>query len=133
MHSSAESPIFIVGLSRGGTSLLSRMLDSHSNIAILPETWWYAVLDRLGCLEQFNNPWQTSLFFNEVWENLRTYRDPAARIVAPEAPRAPRYVGPTAPVLENLGQADAKNRQAKLLGENTPGHATWVRQIQYPV
>jgi len=130
MRSSADSPIFIVGLSRGGTSLLSRMLDSHSNIAILPETWWYAVLDRLGCLEQFNNPWQTSLFFNEVWENLRTYRDPAARIVATEAARQPRYVGPTAPVLEKLGQAYAKERQAKLWGEKTPGHALWLPQIR---
>ena len=127
---STDSPIFIVGLSRGGTSLLSRMLDAHSNIAILPETWWYVVLDRLGCIDQFENPWQSSLFFNEVWENLRSYRDPAARVVAAEASKHPRYVGPTARVLENLGQAYASERCAKIWGEKTPGHALWLPQIR---
>jgi O-antigen/teichoic acid export membrane protein len=106
------------------------MLDAHSNIAIFPETWWYVVLDRLGCLEEFKNPWQTSLFFNEVWENVRSYRDPAAQIIAAEASRQPRYVGPTAPVLEKLGQAYARERHAKIWGEKTPGHALWLPQIR---
>ncbi len=127
---SSDSPIFIVGLSRGGTSLLSRMLDAHSNIAILPETWWYVVLDRLGCLEEFTDPWQTSLFFNEVWENLKSYHDPAARVLAAEAAKQPRYVGPTAHVLENLGQAYARERRAEIWGEKTPGHALWLPQIR---
>jgi O-antigen/teichoic acid export membrane protein len=130
MTFSTDSPIFIVGLSRGGTSLLSRMLDAHSNIAILPETWWYVVLDRLGCIEEFTDPWQTSLFFNEVWENLKSYRDPAARVVAGEASKLPRYVGPTARVLETLGQAYASERHAKIWGEKTPGHALWLPEIR---
>ena len=128
--SSEDSPIFIVGPSRSGTSLLSSMLDAHSNIAIFPETWWYVVLDRLGCLEQFKNPWQTSLFLNEVWENLRSYRDPAARVVAAEASKQPRYVGPTVRILEKLGRAYANERQAKIWGEKTPGHALWLPQIR---
>ena len=128
--SSADSPIFIVGTSRSGTSLLSRMLDAHSEIAILPETWCYVVLDRLGCLADFTNPWQTSLFFNEVWRNVKPFRDPAARIVAGEASKQPRYVGPTVRVLENLGRAYAEERQAKIWGEKTPGHALWLPQIR---
>jgi O-antigen/teichoic acid export membrane protein len=128
--SSSDSPIFIVGLSRGGTSLLSRMLDAHSNIAILPETWWYVVLDRLGCIEEFTDPWQTSLFFNEVWENLKSYRDPAARVVAGEASKQPRFVGPTVRVLEGLGQAYASERHASIWGEKTPGHALWLPEIR---
>jgi O-antigen/teichoic acid export membrane protein len=127
---STDSPIFIVGMSRSGTTLLSRMLDAHPDIAILPETWWYVVLDRLGCLEEFSNRWQTSLFFNEVWQNLKSYRDPAARIVASEASRHPRYVGPTVRVLERLGQAYADERHARIWGEKTPGHALWLPQIR---
>lgn len=127
---SADSPIFVVGMSRSGTTLLSRMLDAHSEIAILPETWWYVVLDRLGCLEEFRNPWQTSLFFHEVWRNLKSYRDPAACVVAREAAKEPRYVGPTAPILERIGKAYAKERQAKIWGEKTPGHALWLPQIR---
>ncbi len=129
-QSSTDSPVFIVGLSRAGTSLLSRMLDAHSGIAILPETWWYVVLDRLGCIREFTNPWQTSLFFNEVWENLKSYRDPAARVVADEASKQPGYVGPTARVLEKLGQAYARRRNAKIWGEKTPGHALWLPEIR---
>ncbi len=128
--SSTDSPVFIVGMSRSGTTLLSRMLDAHSGIAILPETWWYVVLDRLGCLAEFTDPWQASLFFNEVWENLKSYKDPAARVVANEASKWPRYVGPTAPVLEKLGQAYANARNAKIWGEKTPGHALWLPQIR---
>lgn len=117
-------------MSRSGTTLLSRMLDAHSEIAILPETWWYVVLDRLGCLEEFTDPWQASLFFNEVWNNLKSYRDPAARIVANEASKQPRYVGPTVRVLEKLGQAYAKERHARIWGEKTPSHALWLPQIR---
>jgi hypothetical protein len=128
--SSADSPVFIVGLSRAGTTLLSRMLDAHSEIAIFPETWMYVVLDRLGCLKEFRNPWQTALFFDEVWKNLISYRDPAARVVALEAARETGYLGPSARLLEQLGRAYARERNAKIWGEKTPGHALWLPQIR---
>ena len=128
--SSADSPIFIVGMSRSGTTLLSRMLDAHSEIAILPETWLYVALDRLGCIEKFSNPWQTSLFLNEIWRNLKTYPDPAAQVVAREASKEPRYVGPTAQLLERFGRAYANERHARIWGEKTPGHALWLPQIR---
>lgn len=126
---STDSPLFIVGMSRSGTTLLSRMLDEHSQIAILPETWMYVVLDRLGCLKQFSDPWQAPLFFNEVWQNLRYYRDPAAQVLAREASRSGRYEGPTAPILERFGRAYAKERNAKIWGEKTPAHALWLPHI----
>jgi len=127
---SADSPVFIVGMSRAGTTLLSRMVDAHSDIAIFPETWMYVVLDRLGCLEEFRSPWQSALFFNEVWENLTRYRDPAARVVAREAARGAGYLGPSARLLEQLGRAYARERNAKIWGEKTPGHALWLPQIR---
>ncbi len=127
---SNDSPVFIVGMSRSGTTLLSRMLDAHSQIAILPETWMYVVLDRLGCVEQFSHCSQASLFFNEVWQNLKGYRDPAASVLACEASKQVGYVGPTARVLERLGRAYAKERNARIWGEKTPAHALWLPQIR---
>lgn len=106
------------------------MLDAHSQIAILPETWCYSVLDRLGCIKQFTNPWQTSLFLNEVWKNLKSYRDPAAQVVANEASKQPRYLGATARLLEQIGQAYAHERHAKIWGEKTPAHALWLPEIR---
>jgi O-antigen/teichoic acid export membrane protein len=106
------------------------MLDAHSDIAIFPETWWYVVLDRLGCMEEFEHPWQYELFLHEVWNNLKSYRDPAAKVVADEGFRQSRYMGPTVPVLERLGQAYARERKARIWGEKTPGHALWLPQIR---
>ena len=127
--SSIDCPIFIVGLGRSGTTLLSRILDAHSDVAIFPETWWYVVLDRLGCIDQFTAAWQYRLFLHEVWNNLKSYKDPAARIVAWEASRHPNYTGPAVRVLERLGQAYARERNARIWGEKTPGHALWLPQI----
>src|SRR5579863_7571081 len=128
--SSNDSPIFIVGMSRSGTTLLSRMLDAHSQIAIFPETWMYVVLDRLGCLEEITDSWQAALFFNEVWQNLKGYRDPGASVLARFASKELGYLGPTAKVLERLGRAYAKERNARIWGEKTPAHALWLPQIR---
>ena len=127
---SSDSPVFIVGMSRSGTTLLSRMLDEHSQIAILPETWMYVVLDRLGCLKEFSDSWQAPLFFNEVWQNLRQNRDLAAQVLAREASRAGRYRGSTALILERFGRAYARERNAKIWGEKTPAHALWLPHIR---
>lgn len=90
----------------------------------------YVVLDRMGGLEQISNSWQASLFFNEIWQNLKGYRDPAASVLAREASKNIGYVGPTAALIEQLGRAYAKERNARLWGEKTPGHALWLPQIR---
>ena len=50
VHGSTEpcqSPIFIVGTHRSGTSLLRRVLDSHRNIACPPESFWLTHYTRI--------------------------------------------------------------------------------------
>ncbi len=126
----ASSPILIVGPSRSGTTLLSRMLDAHSALAILPETWCYVVLDRLGCFEEFRNRWQYILFLNRVWRSLCEYNDPAAGVWAQEAAKQPDYVGPTRPILESFGRAYAASRGAERWGEKTPGHLLWLPELR---
>jgi O-antigen/teichoic acid export membrane protein len=107
------------------------MLDANSEIAVFPETWCYVILDRLGCLRSFDDPWQYRLFLNHVWDNLRLYNDPAASVWAEEAAKRPSYVGPTAPVLESLGRAYAKAKNARIWGEKTPGHVLWLPHMQH--
>jgi O-antigen/teichoic acid export membrane protein len=127
----SSAPFFIVGLGRAGTTLLSRMLDANSDIAVFPETWCYVVLDRLGCLRSFEDPWQYRLFVNQIWDNLRSYNDPAARAWAEEAARRPTYVGPTAPILESFGRMYAEAKGARIWGEKTPGHVLWLPHIHH--
>jgi O-antigen/teichoic acid export membrane protein len=126
---SPAEPFFIVGLGRSGSTLLSRMLDANSAIAVFPETWCYVILDRLGCLQNFNDPLEYQLFLNQVWDNLRFYNDPAARVWAQEAAKQPAYVGPTANVLDAFGRAYAEDKGARMWGEKTPGHVLWLPQI----
>ena len=90
----------------------------------------YVILDRFGCLEQISNPWQSKLFFNEVWKNLKSYRDPAGHILAREASRWAGYVGPTFRILEEFGRTYARERGASIWGEKTPAHALWLPQIR---
>jgi len=124
-------PLFIVGPSRSGTTLLARMLDAHSSLAIFPETWCYVVLDRLGCFEEFSNRWQYILFLNQVWDALRLYKDDAAaRVLGEEAAKSPVYSGPIRPVLQSIGEAYATARGAARWGEKTPGHVLWLPQIR---
>jgi O-antigen/teichoic acid export membrane protein len=127
----SDSPIFIVGPSRSGTTLLARMLDAHSSLAIFPETWCYVVLDRLGCFVEFTNRWQYILFLNQIWDSLRQYSDPAARVLAEEAAKRPSYSGPVRPILDTFGRAYAEARGAERWGEKTPGHVLWLSQIQH--
>jgi hypothetical protein len=123
-------PLFIVGPSRSGTTLFAKMLDAHSALAIFPETWCYVELDLLGCLQEFTDQWQYVLFLNRMWKHLHEENDPAARIVAEEGAKRPRYVGPTAPILESIGQAYAKARHARVWGEKTPSHILWLHEIR---
>lgn len=123
-------PLFIVGLGRSGSTLVSRMVDAHPEVAIFPETHMFGLLDFLRALESFRDDWQYVLFLNEVWTNLSSYPDPAASIWASHAIAQPSYTGPTRNVLEALGSAYASVRKASIWGEKTPGHALWLADIQ---
>ncbi|HEX4487997.1 MAG TPA: sulfotransferase [Terriglobales bacterium] len=123
-------PIFILGLSRSGTTLLSRILDVHSRIAILPETWCFSTLDFAGCLEEFSHDWQYMGFINRMWDYMSGYEDVAARVVSEFAAKLPRYSGPTRPILDALGKAYAKERGRDIWGEKTPAHVLVLPQIQ---
>jgi hypothetical protein len=49
VHGVSESPIFVVGPSRSGTTLLRRILNGHSAVSIAPETHYFDDLrPRLG-------------------------------------------------------------------------------------
>ena len=123
-------PLFIVGLGRSGSTLVSRMIDAHPAAAIFPETHMFGVLDFVGALENFGDRWQHILFLNEVWANLAAYPDPAAAVWADHAASQPDYTGPTQKLLNEIGQRYAAARQARFWGEKTPGHALWLDNIR---
>lgn len=105
------------------------MIDAHPGVAIFPETHMFAVLDFVGALQRFSDPWQYILFLNEVWANLSGYSDPAASVWVNHAIQQPLYTGPSKPLLLDMGWAYAGVRKARVWGEKTPGHALWLPDI----
>ncbi|OGW37694.1 MAG: hypothetical protein A2Y97_05565 [Nitrospirae bacterium RBG_13_39_12] len=79
-----ESPIFVVGMPRSGTTLISAMLTSHPNIAISPETHflseWIRRYRRLDVRREkdFNKFWGRfgdSSFFRNLQLDAETVRN----------------------------------------------------------
>ncbi|NBC16241.1 MAG: hypothetical protein GVY18_02870 [Bacteroidetes bacterium] len=115
-------PVFIVGMPRSGTTLLSMMLTAHPDVAIAPETH----------------------FFSHYWR--RTHRPPAERVRRflaggvldemdlPEAAR--QRIAQTAEAsptpeaaLGALLRAHAEQQGARVWGEKTPAHLEYADVI----
>lgn len=120
-------PIFVVGMPRSGTTLLSAMLDAHSQIAISPETHFYT-----RCQPSAPSP---SSRLAETWERLR--QQPGVQdmgfsedelqdvwqTVRGRPAAAPRDL------LRGLLSAYAGRRDAEAWGEKTPDHLAHVPAI----
>jgi hypothetical protein len=120
-------PIFVVGMPRSGTTLLSAMLDAHPDIAITPETHFYtrcrpsadapaaALREAWARLQQ--QPGVQDMGFSdaelaEIWDDVRTEDAP----------------GPPA-LLRALGTAFARRAGAAAWGEKTPDHLPHVPDL----
>ena len=120
-------PIFVVGMPRSGTTLLSAMLDAHSQIAISPETHFYT-----RCRPSAASP---GARLEETWIRLLQqpgvqdlgFGDEALRRVWDEARERPA----AAPrdVLRALLSAYADRADAAAWGEKTPDHLAHVPAI----
>lgn len=117
-----NSPLFIVGPSRSGSTLLSRLIDEHSQIAILPETWMFSTLHRLGCNSEFRSTWQYILFLNEVYEYIHRFDYESTAALLDVATKIPSFKGSTRSIISTFGKLYAEQRGARIWGEKTPNH-----------
>ena len=71
-----ESPIFVVGCPRSGTTLLRKVLNSHSNIACPPESKFIVQLVNLLEIDQARNGLQSMGYeVPEIQKRLRSFID----------------------------------------------------------
>lgn len=125
--SSPRYPVFIVGMPRSGTTLLSCMLDAHSHFAISPETNFYthcrcndrsteeSVEEVWNCLQQQPGMQDMKLTKEEldrIWERL----DRKDAVEPPD-------------VLRALCSTYAERSGAIAWGEKTPDHLAHVPTI----
>ena len=122
-----ERPIFIVGPSRSGTTLLRSLLSAHSRIAIAPETHFLLRADRTEGLgreapEDFGTFWKNYT----AWVRFRDLGVDAGRCLD----RIERQDGRTfrdvfQAVLEEYGELAGKER----VGEKTPMHVRYLATL----
>jgi hypothetical protein len=117
-------PVFVVGMPRSGTTLVSALLDAHPDLAILPETHFYtrcrreetgetaaAVWDRL----QQQPGFQDAAFTAEEKEQIRSRVPPG---------------GAPADLLRAVGTAYAERAGASAWGEKTPDHLAHLDRMR---
>lgn len=123
-----EPPFFIVGSPRAGTTLLSRILDRHSRLAVYHETHYYPLfrseLHRYGDLRR---PANLKRLIEDVREVTRVqgFMAPPTTEALLEALPEPTFEG----VLATLLWLHARQHGKLRAGDKTPGHHAYLGDI----
>jgi len=119
------SPLFLVGCPRSGTTLLKRILNAHSAVAITPETHF---IRRIWLARQDFNPLESDAKFEQLIERFVSMPEflemgiesNAFRTAALETPRS------IPALFERLLSEFGKVHHATLVGEKTPNHLLYM-------
>lgn len=122
-----SSPFFIVGCPRSGTTLLSQILDSHSRIAVCPETIYYPLfrpnLHRYGDLRRTRNV--RRLIDDLVAMTRLQGLDPPTPYALQHELSAPTFEG----VLTTFLRLYARDRGKARGGEKSATHHAYLPEI----
>ena len=122
-----DSPVFIVGAGRSGTTLLRTSLAAHPRIAVTPETHFMKFADRFGAATQ-NGPDDFDAFWKKLTGWVR-FRD---LDVAPEDVRSLiEAAGDThfRTIFAAMLTAYRDKASAARIGEKTPGHYRYLARL----
>lgn len=128
-----KAPLFIVGVPRSGTTLLSRLLGSHPEVTISPETHYFPRHYEETSAALLRSPSEAWSFWDELLDDDYIQ---AFELTPQERARLrdwwEEHGGPTSHrlILEGLLRTWAKRHQASRWGEKTPRHHEYVPQIK---
>jgi hypothetical protein len=123
-----ESPIFVVGMPRSGTTLISAMLTAHPNIAISPETHFLSEwMRRYRCLDvrmerDFDKFWgkfSNSQFFRNLQLDAEDTRDQ----ILSSGDHDYRDI------FSAILRLYAEKKDKRRWGEKTPTHYAHIKQL----
>ena len=124
-----RGPLFIVGCSRSGTTLLQQMLNAHPRIAITPEThfmpFYWAKAGQYGDLGD-------EAAFRRLVEDIVATGDLREWGLSADEFRAAAWAGERtfAAVLGTILDLFARVKNADIRGEKSPSHVLYVGEIK---
>lgn len=113
---------FVVGMARSGTTLLRMMLNSHSELAVTPETNWYLpwqAFDRGGAESAVD-----TMVRDREWGSFNLSADEFSRRVMDSDPHS------FGDVLRAFYQAFAERNGKNRWGDKTPFYSSSMTEIQ---
>jgi len=121
-------PLFLMGPNRSGGTLLSRILDSHSRIAVYNESYYYTFfrpdLHRYGDLSRLSNLLRLIADLREVICAQKLMKPPGVEEFL-DALVAPTFEGILTTLLHLYAHQQGKVRA----GDKTPGHYLYLAEI----
>lgn len=122
-----ESPVFVVGSGRSGTTLMRSLLSAHSRIAIAPETHFMKWAEKRGGLEV---PGQRA--FGDLWEAYMTSsRFFDLGVEAEHCREIAEHLGSTSTrnAFGAMLIAYAERAEKERVGEKSPSHVRYLAPL----
>ncbi len=124
-----KNHFLILGAPRSGTTLLERLLDNHSEIAVCPESDVFTSLYRTSWRGRFVSNWHYHQFMTYLTGWLKEFNDPALLVAQRYWQENKKYQGPVQELLKTLAGQYLAQKQKKIFGEKSPGNNDRVKFI----
>ncbi len=125
-----STPFFVLGVPRSGTTLVQLILDSHSEIAVCPETYLFGILDRTHSNQTIDKEWQYFEIIRTLEQRLAGFNDLAVDLVEELKNSKSPYTGSTDAFLRQIQASYLARKNKRICGEKTPEHIHFLAGLR---
>jgi hypothetical protein len=129
MKEMRKNHFLILGVPRSGTTLLERLLDNHSQIAVCPESDVFTSLYRTSWRGRFVSNWHYHQFMTYLTGWLKEFNDPALMVAQRYWQEHKTHHGPVQELLKTLVIQYLAQKQKTVFGEKSPRNNYRVKLI----
>jgi hypothetical protein len=119
----------ILGVARSGTTLLERLLDKHSQIAVCPESDVFKSLYRTSWRGKFVSNWHYHQFMTYLTGWLKEFNDPALMVAQRYWQENKKHQGSVKALLKTMANQYLVYEQKTVFGEKSPRNNHHIKLI----